>query len=339
MRASGRAPYFLGLAPRLRVADPVLGRATRFPFVAPDRALGYRLVPGTYELRVGPRTTRVDISEQGLRGERVFAPAPAPGTLRVAFVGCSFTFGHGVEEPQTFVSRLAERNPHVEALNLGVPGYGQDQCLLRLREDGPWATAQLVVCALVPFTDMRNIADVSPFPAVAFRKPRFTWEDGALVLHELSEELGFDPRGFDVHGRELRGLDRLRPYSRIAEALLRPDEDEIRAHYGDLMELTARIVIAIRDLARERGSRFIVLFMPARAMLETLGAEAAADYVPVRRLREEKVRVLDPSAELAARLAERGTDAMFADDGQHPSELYHEVVAALLHRTLDLQTP
>jgi hypothetical protein len=80
----------------------------------------------------------VETSSQGLRDRNFAIPAP-PGTLRVAAVGDSYTFGWGVEAGQTWVKALerglgADRPGRpVEVVNLGMPA-GEPDAYARLCE-------------------------------------------------------------------------------------------------------------------------------------------------------------------------------------------------------------
>ena len=108
-----------------------------------DRYLFYRLRPGVdielLDVFAPPRARersrwRVQTNSRGFRTPE-FAGAPAPGTLRIAVLGDSSTFGWGVDAADTYPARLgpalAKRwgvDPaRVEVLNLGVPGYSSFQ--------------------------------------------------------------------------------------------------------------------------------------------------------------------------------------------------------------------
>jgi len=68
------------------------------------------------------------INAQGWRGPAI-AAAKAPGVVRIACVGDSLAFGHGVDERDTWSAQF-ERDlagERVEALNLGVGGYDIEQ--------------------------------------------------------------------------------------------------------------------------------------------------------------------------------------------------------------------
>lgn len=94
----------------------------------------YRDAPGDE-----PRVVEMAVNSQGFRGPTVAHEKPA-GVFRIACVGDSHTFGHGVEEGETWPALLqamvSERFPDriVEVLNCGVEGYDSMQEYIWLRD-------------------------------------------------------------------------------------------------------------------------------------------------------------------------------------------------------------
>ena len=81
---------------------------------------------------------------------------PPNGSLLV--VGCSFTFGWGVSDEETFAARLQERLP-LQVVNHGVTGYGTYQSLLlleRLLAEGP--VPSRILYAYADGHELRNVA-------------------------------------------------------------------------------------------------------------------------------------------------------------------------------------
>ncbi len=78
-----------------------------------------------------------DIERHGnrIRGSATIQISAPANVRRVVSVGDSFTFGLDVEEPENFTSILNECDA-IQALNMGVPGYGIDQSFLKYREHG-----------------------------------------------------------------------------------------------------------------------------------------------------------------------------------------------------------
>lgn len=85
-----------------------------FHYRTPDNR-GYVLEPGHYDLV----HWQANVLEDGMR----FVPDTVKAQCVIAFVGDSITFGHGVEDADTFVSQLARDAKGVQYINAGVSGY------------------------------------------------------------------------------------------------------------------------------------------------------------------------------------------------------------------------
>ncbi len=91
----------------------------------------------------------------GMRGREVSIRKPE-GTVRVAFLGDSFTFGWGVKIEDAFTSvvernlnRVEDGKQKVEVLNFGVPGYSTFQEVALFKERGLDFSPDVVVVYFV----------------------------------------------------------------------------------------------------------------------------------------------------------------------------------------------
>jgi len=85
--------------------------------------------------------TLVTTDEHGLRS----TPDPfagEPGRSHLATLGCSFTWGVGVDDDETFASQLAARLPDRHVYNFGIPGAGPNDLLAREEELGLFSAIQ-----------------------------------------------------------------------------------------------------------------------------------------------------------------------------------------------------
>lgn len=150
------------------------GRPLRFGFDVPHPTRGWTLRPSLRAERT-PEGWAVSSTARGARG-RIEPAVPKPaGTVRIVALGDSFTFGEGVEDDQTFPHHLGGLLPGVDVVNLGVHGYGHDQMLVTLREEGPAYEPDLVVLGYVTDDALRNVLAFRDFA-----KPRFELVDGQL---------------------------------------------------------------------------------------------------------------------------------------------------------------
>ena len=164
-----------GLAVSLLLAEGALRIAgVRYPaFYTVDRERGYALRPGAEGVWSREGRGSVRINQAGFRGADV-PEATAPGVLRIAVLGDSFTEAIHVNEIDTFAQRLqtslsADRScalrrnfpGRVEVLNFGVGGYGTGQELLTWRHLAKRYRPDLVLLTVYPGNDF---TDNEPIP-------------------------------------------------------------------------------------------------------------------------------------------------------------------------------
>jgi hypothetical protein len=152
------------------------GRRIYYAFDDYHPTRGWALRPNLRDVPAFPGKT-VSSNSRGLRGTREYALDKPEGVTRIVVLGDSLTFGEDVGDDEVWPSRLEALLPGTEVLNLGVHGYGHDQMLLYLREEGLKYHPDVVVVGFLPDDMERNV--------VAFRdfaKPRFVLEDGRLAL-------------------------------------------------------------------------------------------------------------------------------------------------------------
>jgi len=141
-----------------------------------DPARGWVPKPGVrdLELRGG---WRLSTNSKGARGAAERPYENQAGVARILLFGDSFTFGEEVSDDETYGRFLEGMLPGVEVVNLGVHGYGHDQMLIHLREEGVRTQADVVILG---FTDTDIGRNVLSFRSYA--KPRFVLDGGRLRL-------------------------------------------------------------------------------------------------------------------------------------------------------------
>jgi hypothetical protein len=138
---------------------------------------------------INPDSTSVDglnhSNSQGLRASRDYAPTPAPGRIRMAAFGDSFTHCNDVANDETWEAYLEARDRRLEILNFGVGGYGPDQALLRYRQDGSRFKSHIVVIGFSSENIRRTVNTYRPLydrrAPNPFAKPRFRLDGDHLV--------------------------------------------------------------------------------------------------------------------------------------------------------------
>lgn len=187
------------------------------PMTRADPRLGWSYVPG--------RTTWVELADRRIAyaidadGDRAAAQGDRSDRARptVLFAGESIAFGYGLTYEETFPA-IVGRDLGVQAANLAVVGFGNDQAYLRVRDALPRFRHPLaVVTVFVPDQIKRNV-DV-------WRPRLVLGPDGALTIAPPSSG------------------------PRIARLL-----QELPYHDDGALRVTAAVLRATADAARERGA-------------------------------------------------------------------------------------
>jgi len=125
----------------------------------------------------------IQTNSQGFRGTREYEKVKRKSKNRILFLGDSFVFGFGVENEETLVARLEQKDENLEVLNLGVPGYGIDQMLVMYRTIAKDYETDYVFIGVFPedfWRATRSFADTG------HAKPYFSLlPNGELELHNM----------------------------------------------------------------------------------------------------------------------------------------------------------
>lgn len=172
MKSIKRLIYFLILIPIcFEVALLILGYRKYEPIdysisskptycLSPDSKFGFGLAPGSFDVTMNKGLTySVSHTKDSLR----IIPFQSNDTsTKIYFFGCSYTYGMGVNDNETFPALVQKELPNSQVKNFGVPGFGTIQSYLQLKKlidknDIP----SMVVLNYADFHDMRNA--LTPF--------------------------------------------------------------------------------------------------------------------------------------------------------------------------------
>lgn len=245
------------------------------PFWRHDAGLGWFHRPGqTGAFGREEFSHQVRINGMGFRDRERDLPrsGAAPAASRVAVLGDSFTWGHGVEDAEIFTRLLEERLHGTEVWNLGVSAYSTDQELLLYRRFAP-SVRPGVVMVMVSRNDYAGNVSVeySGYP-----KPWF-----------VRTGSGWSLTGVPVPGQDLTGraLAWLRGRSAFLNGLwlLGAGEPERSGPAGGWQEqsaVTAYLLDTLAEEARGNGARLAVANVPSIAHVyfpEVLESERRGD--------------------------------------------------------------
>jgi len=147
-----------------------------YSFDVYDPSCGWRTKPNVRDLRVFDNKI-LNTNSKGERGKRDFPYNNNRQMLRILVLGDSFTFGDEVSDDETYSFYLQEMLPQTEIINMGAHGYGHDQMLILLREEGIKYQPDIVILGFLGLDMSRNLLSFRDFA-----KPRFVLERGRLKL-------------------------------------------------------------------------------------------------------------------------------------------------------------
>lgn len=250
--AQGREIYY-----EFDIYHPVLGWASR-PLLRDATAFGNQVL---------------NTNSRGLRGIREFAYERGDEWPRILVLGDSFTFGDEVSDDQTYVHLLQEMLPGAEVINMGVHGFGHDQMLILLQEEGIRYRPDIVMLGFVGLDMGRNLLSFRDFA-----KPSFRMEDGQLVR-----------RGIPVPTPEaVRRSDWARPRLLDAASLMRYRLSvALGREEGRADRITTHILDEIVRTTESIGAEPIFVYLPegpslARPVEELRTESFLLDFVAAR---------------------------------------------------------
>jgi len=118
--------------------------------------------------------------EHLLEGKTEHQYQPTPGRHRIVTLGDSYTFGDEVSDDETYSQYLERFLPDTEVMNFGLSGYGHDQMLLYLEQEGVKYHPDVVLIGYVWFDIFRNLAEFT-----SYSKPRFELRGKELRLTNM----------------------------------------------------------------------------------------------------------------------------------------------------------
>lgn len=308
---------------------PVFGWANRYGYVGPY-------------VKEGVFSTRITIDPRGYRE----IAKPRRSQHRVLVLGDSFTFGHGVNDHETWPARLAEYNPNMEVLNSAVVGWGHDQQVLCMRDLIKFDNPDLVIWGWSSADFPRNtmvywrLRDATT--GLDFAKPRYVLRDGKL---ELTNAKPVSPEHLDAAiaayvaerkargGALRRGLRKFRLFELSENAV-----DTINLKVEQLRLGEALLLEGIH-VARKSGKRIVLVHLPVQKWVHSKN--------PVTRLKRfltEKmlkrvvettgVEFVDCMPAFQALSGEK-LDALFLPDDGHYTPAGHQLVADVVNTALE----
>lgn len=232
------------------------------PMSQPDSLLGRRGVSNVVsrhtciDRRNGATIFEVNytLQEDGTRRVPVPARAKAP-EAHLALFGCSFVFGIGAEDRETFPARIAQEDPSLRVYSFAHPGWGPGQALLQIQSGAMDKVAEPAGAAayLLIVDHLNRISLNLPHVATFTRNfPAFTLDESGVPRHLGSFSSAYPWR---VRLLDLLSSEKFVVWSKVQPSLTPRSE---------AVALCAGILAQARDEYRSRfpGNEFYVIIDP-----------------------------------------------------------------------------
>jgi len=252
----------------------------------------------------------------GLRATHEFTASIPPGRFRISVLGDSYTYGVDVGDADTFVAQLESLAAPIEAVNMGVPGYGIDQMYLLYNRAHARMATDLLVLAFID-DDLRR-TKLSAF-MTRFPKPRLRLNGDALTVVNVPVPT-WGPS-------TTTGLLEEFPNRTAVVQVLRSAYDMFLQDY-DPFPVVEHIVSDLNRLSREKRQHFALVYLPSKT---DMGSDQRTEAA--RHLQEFTARDHVPFFDLTEKLksaTKRQGMPVFGADGRHYSETGYKVIAASL---------
>lgn len=269
-------------------------------------------------------TGHSDVVYSVSNGERLTSDQPHSGSIVIA-AGCSFTFGQGINDADTWPWLLQEQMPDYHVINVAAMGYGTDQALLAAERALARYPGQVrsVVLGFGVFQIDRNRCPQSWLATTCpFGKPMFVRTANEQV--EYKGQVKFRSMG--------SFLDFFLDHSLFLSAVANLWSDRlvhrIESHEA-ARQLTADLMIEFGRRFAQQGAQLVIVVMP---YLSDQGPQSTADRdVVVSHLRAAGIPTLLLDI---PRFPDGRIDPRRFTVGSHPNRQYNLLLADQLSHFL-----
>jgi len=294
------------------------------PWHQPDPVIGWILTPESIKVphRVldSQGLVEFDVVYSLAGGQRITSAHP-PNAPAIIATGCSFTFGHGLNDEDTWPWLLQKKFPNYRVMNLGVMGYGTDQALLAAERQvlrSPQQTAA-VVLGLADFQIERNRSPQGWLAYIPYAKPLFVTTPGGAMYKRsvrfwspgpLAEQSGLIAHFANTMANRVYGIT---------------SHDEARA-------LTVALITTFAHRFQALGVPLVVVWLPHAG--DTAPQSRSDKDFLIEHLRAASIPILVPDIpRLGNGQIDMHTYAVSTSDW-HPNRQYNLIVADQLYRFL-----
>ncbi|MBI4034954.1 MAG: SGNH/GDSL hydrolase family protein [Candidatus Chisholmbacteria bacterium] len=245
--------------------------------------------------------TQVNLNRFGLRGPDITVPKP-PDTKRLLFIGDSFFFGWGVEEPDTLITRTADTLrpliPYpIDTVNAGLPASGPSYYYMFLKNEATQFDPDIVIVGFYLRNDVTENILHSQWTETDSQGLPLKTTSSIYYVDPVTHNLYPDPLPFKYRVPGLRNshlfiaiTNRLIPYNRPRETFL---SNQIcfykrSCHYLDEAKAkTQQLFLAMKQITTQRYQKLLVVFIPSLAQFIS-GVDFIQTGLPIALSPQEK---------------------------------------------------
>jgi len=206
------------------------------PLARADPVVGYACIPGVHRIILVRGVARLPFRVTiGSDGYRVAGPDRHAGALPEVWIfGCSYTWGLGLDDDQTFPWLVQSAMPGATVHNFGGNGYGNVQALLLLRH-AVESKARLPRIAVVVYNDFdveRNVGAPSYLRGMDATGEAFRRSGVAVPFVSIGGDGRPEVRWFHLfHGETIQQPEAGRAYAlRVTDSVLDEIDSICSAH-------------------------------------------------------------------------------------------------------------
>ena len=249
--------------------------------LASDPDLGWKPAPGRFNVTLrypasdpnlqrvpqGPPLTYVATHDSNSFRVTTVGTPPS-GLVELLFLGCSMTYGQGVNDEETFPFLLQSAFPQVRVINASAPGWGTQHALLTARKLAASPRHRHLIVPYYDFHDDRNCLNSGFKNAVRLGTSRITEESGAYPFCRVEQgTLTFhhwrSPDSVRIPGVRHFALSRL-----LQDAIWSLGSDEVDATQSELV--TEMLLLELQQLCKAHEMQLIVAMMNEGDRIERL---------------------------------------------------------------------
>lgn len=212
------------------IYDPILGWRTKANFIG----------------KTGD--AQLTTNAKGIRSLKDYAYDKPAGITRVLLLGDSFTFGEDVSDEEVYANLLEKALNNTEVINMAVHGYGTDQMLLSLEQEGVKYAPDIVLLGFIYEDIDRNILSFRDFA-----KPKYSIVDGKLTLINVPV-----PKPTDVLNREVYHLRVFDLATMLYDRYLWKNGKKLR----EAEEMTTAILREMIRTTKRIGAQPVFVYLP-----------------------------------------------------------------------------